>query len=86
MVDILEKYGGWPVVKGSAWDSESWQWMEANRNISIDGLDDTLLFSVTVLTDQRNSSKRVLDVCFICQIIQFYSINNVNEISFFSTA
>lgn len=62
MVNILEIFGGWPVVKGSEWISENWEWMDANRNISMGGLDDTLLFSLVVLTDQRNSSKRVLDV------------------------
>lgn len=61
MVEILEKYGGWPVVKGD-WDSEKWDWMEAYHNISNDGLDDTAIFSLNILTDQRNSSKRVLDV------------------------
>lgn len=62
MVDILKKYGNWPVVEGSNWKEDNWEWMAANRNISNDGLDDTLLFSLVVLTDQRNSSKRVLDV------------------------
>lgn len=62
MVEILKKYGGWPVVVGSQWNSENFEWMNANQNISKDGLDDTLLFSLSVLTDQRNSSKRVLDV------------------------
>lgn len=64
MVDILKKHGGWPVVEGSNWKEDNWEWMAANRNISNDGLDDTLLFSLVVLTDQRNSSKRVLDVSF----------------------
>lgn len=63
MVEILEKYGGWPVVKGESWDADNWEWMKANQNISNDGLDDTLLLSLAVLTDQRNSSRRVLDVC-----------------------
>lgn len=62
MVQILEKYGGWPVVKGDLWNEANWEWMHANRNISNDGLDDTLLLSLAVLTDQKNSSTRVLDL------------------------
>lgn len=62
MVEILERYGGWPVVRGNDWQSQNWEWTDANRNISKDGLDDTLLFTVAVMTDQKNSSKRVLDV------------------------
>lgn len=65
MVEILERYGGWPVVKGSSWNEENWEWSDANRNISNDGLDDTLLFALTILTDQKNSSRRILDVSVI---------------------
>lgn len=74
MVEILDKYGGWPVVKGDAWTPDNWEWMIVNQNISKDGLDDTLLFSLSVLTDQRNSSKRVLDVrCFSTRLNSFGS-------------
>lgn len=80
MVDILKKYGGWPVVVGSQWISDNFEWMNANQNISKDGLDDTLLFSLSVLTDQRNSSKRVLDVSLT--IFQ-YSIYKIFRIALF---
>lgn len=63
MVEMLEEIGGWPVVKGDDWNSDDWEWTNTNQDISKDGLDDTLLFSLAVLTDQKNSSKRVLDVC-----------------------
>lgn len=62
MVEILERYGGWPVVKGENWVADSWEWADANLNISNDGLDDTLLFALAILTDQKNSSTRILDV------------------------
>lgn len=62
MVEILERYGGWPVVKGEHWVADSWEWTDANLNISNDGLDESLLFTLAVLTDQKNSSTRILDV------------------------
>lgn len=63
MVDMLERYGGWPVVKGDNWDTtDSWEWTDANLNISNDGLDDALLFALAILTDQKNSTARILDV------------------------
>lgn len=62
MIEILERYGGWPVVKGESWTADSWEWMDANLNISNDGLDDALLFALAILTDQKNSSTRILDV------------------------
>lgn len=72
MIEILERYGGWPVVKGESWTADSWEWMDANLNISNDGLDDALLFALAILTDQKNSSTRILDVgvtlsCTSCQ-------------------
>lgn len=83
MVEILERYGGWPVVKGENWAADSWEWPDANLNISNDGLDDTLLFALAILTDQKNSSTRILDVslsllnCIYPNLlnVSFYSIS-----------
>lgn len=69
MVEILDKYGGWPVVKGENWSADSWEWMDANLNMSNDGLDDALLFALAILTDQKNSSTRILDVSFFAHKI-----------------
>lgn len=62
MSDILEAFGGWPVVKGNGWNEGEWNWMEINTRMSAKGLEDALLFSLAILTDQRNSSRRILDV------------------------
>lgn len=62
LVNILETYGGWPVVRGDAWQSNNWNWMEINQKISNDGLEDALLFSMSVTPDQKNSTQRILDV------------------------
>lgn len=62
MMEILENYGGWPVVKGNKWNDGEWNWMEINTRMSAEGLDDALIFSLAILTDQRNSSRRILDV------------------------
>lgn len=83
MVEILENYGGWPVVKGNNWKPEHWEWMDANRNISNDGLDDALLFALAVLTDQKNSSRRVLDVS-VFRIANKFHLKNETDGSHFS--
>lgn len=62
MVEILEKHGGWPVVKGESWDSENWEWMEANKNISDEGLSDSLIFAYHITIDYKNSTKRIIAV------------------------
>lgn len=62
MSDILDGFGGWPVVKGNSWNEGDWNWMETNSKMSARGLQDALVFSLAILTDQRNSSRRILDV------------------------
>lgn len=62
MIEILEKHGGWPVVKGDEWNDKDWKWVDANQNMCNDGLDDALLFTLAILTDQKNSSRRIFDV------------------------
>lgn len=71
MVEILEKFGGWPVVKGDSWDSENgknWEFMAANRNISNEGLSDSLIFAFHIIIDNKDSSKRVIAVCMHFQL------------------
>lgn len=62
MVEILDRYGGWPAVKGESWEAEHWDWVEAKKNILNDGLVDDLILEFAVRTDFRNSSKRILYV------------------------
>lgn len=61
-MEILENYGGWPAVKGDQWNSETWDWIDINKQMSNDGVENALIFSLTILTDQKNSTKRVIDV------------------------
>lgn len=72
MVEILEKNGGWPVVKGDTWDSENWEWIEANRNISVEGLSDALIFAFHIIVDHKDSTRRVIAVCMKVSMIFFY--------------
>lgn len=74
LADILETYGGWPVVKGDAWLEEEWDWIQINKQIQKDGLDDSLLFNFAVTTDQKNSTRRVLDVITFYNSTAFVTI------------
>lgn len=70
MVEILAKYGGWPVVKGDDWNSDDWNWLEASQRISRDALPD-LIVSLSIDYDLRNTSKRILNVSIpILKLIQ----------------
>lgn len=65
MVEILEKYGGWPVVKGNDWDSENWFWLEIIKKISHDGLRDALILTFHIVVDSKNSTRRILAVSLL---------------------
>lgn len=62
LVDLLESFGGWPVVKGDLWSEHSFDWVETIKKFRIFGLDTSPIFSFTVTTDSRNSTSRVCDV------------------------
>lgn len=82
MVDILEKYGGWPVIKGHNWKSDEWQWMEANKKIFNDGFPANLVMGFFVEINIRNSSTRIIYVrMFVLQIYKT-NLNKKVRISF----
>lgn len=62
LIDVIENYGGWPVVKGHDWQENEWEWFNTQNQIVKDGLEDSLLFVFTVSTNQKNSTARVMDV------------------------
>lgn len=62
MLDILERYGGWPVVKGDAWNAANWKWLEMLKNMSDDGLPTNFLFDVIIDVDQNDTTKHIIKV------------------------
>lgn len=62
LVELLEKYGGWPAVKGNDWHSDDWNWLEINRKMLNDGLPDDLILEFRIRTDFVDSSKRIIQV------------------------
>lgn len=62
LADILEAFGGWPVVKGDLWSDENFDWVEIVKKFRRMGLETSVFFTLSVVTDLKNSTKRVLDV------------------------
>lgn len=65
MIETLEKIGGWPVVKGDDWRGEQFDWIEANKKIFEEGMDDKLILDIRITIDQKNSLKRIISVNFV---------------------
>lgn len=74
LADMLEAFGGWPVVKGDAWSGDSFNWIEIMKKFRIFGLSPSIIFSLSVSTDLKNSTKRVLDVG-VLRALDFLFIN-----------
>lgn len=66
MIKYLEKYGGWPVVKGNDWASENWDWFETIKKMSNDNLPFGLLFDSNIAVDLKNTTRRILVVSKLC--------------------
>lgn len=65
MLEVLDKYGGWPVIEGDAWNSRQWNWLNAYKNLAEDSVSDTFILDVSIAVDPTNAAKRVLQVSFV---------------------
>lgn len=58
MVELLDKYGGWPVTKGAnEWNDNDWDWLKVKRQTFEDGFLDDLIFAFRIYPDEKDSSK-----------------------------
>lgn len=62
LLDLMEHFGGWPVVKGDSWTEDSFDWTETIKKMRTHGLNTNIVISFTVTTDLQNSLARVCDV------------------------
>lgn len=61
MFKILDRLGGWPVLRRGAWNA-SWTWDRLTQASSFIGYSSQYIISFAIASDWRNSSKRILDV------------------------
>ena len=62
ILDILDRLGGWPAVKGDSWDEESWTWQKAVVDCRKNGYSNDYFIDFSVGTDLKNSSTKIVDV------------------------
>lgn len=63
MLEFLEKYGGWPVLKGdNEWNEDAWDWLSVKRQISHDGFVDDIILEFALRPDNDDSSKYAIFV------------------------
>lgn len=62
LLDILNELGGWPVLEGSSWSENDWDWIEVIKKFRNIGLETDAIFSLSVESNLRNSTHRILEV------------------------
>ena len=62
LVEILERYGGWPVVKGDKWNADTWNWLDNRRQMHDDGFFTNFIMTFSVGPDYKDSSKNTISV------------------------
>lgn len=60
--DIMELMGGWPAVKGDAWDEKAWTWQKSILDCRKNGYSNDFLIDFSVNTDLKNSKIKLADV------------------------
>ncbi|XP_051172592.1 neprilysin-2-like isoform X2 [Leptopilina boulardi] len=59
-VDILNKLGGWPVLEGDSWKDDNFNWEQLVSKFKKESLPVVNFFDSGVISDLKNSSKRIL--------------------------
>lgn len=61
-LNLIGSIEQWPLLNGTQWDKESWSWVNAIQKLRRMGLPYGLLFDISLIRDQRNTSKILLKV------------------------
>jgi len=59
---LLDDIGGWPVLMGENWKGENFKWHELSMKASDKGFSSDRMISIGISTDDKNSTKRILEV------------------------
>lgn len=62
--NIISSIEQWPLFNGTQWDINSWSWINAIHKLRRTGLPFELLFGLSLIRDQKNTSKMLLKVIF----------------------
>lgn len=65
LIEMLDEFGGWPVLQGNTWSDDNWSWTDIIKKFRRIGMDTDFIFSLSIESDLKNSSRRILDVITI---------------------
>lgn len=61
-MNVLGKYGGWPVVEGDNWKSDEWDWLDTTKKMLNDGFPNNFILDISVDVDVADNSKNIITV------------------------
>lgn len=64
--DILKQLGGWPVLEGKNWNEREFDWKTSVSKFRTVGYGVDYFIDFSVVSDVKNSTRRVIDVSTGC--------------------
>lgn len=75
LLELLNQFGGWPVLLGDKWIEKKWDWLDVLKRFRQTGLNINILFSFIVTENLRNSSIRSIDVRCLVNVYREFKLN-----------
>lgn len=69
--EILDGFGGWPVVVGDEWDDSEFVWYEMIYNFRKVGYSIDYFVDFSIVADLKNSTWRTIDVIIFLSNLSF---------------
>ncbi|EFX65281.1 hypothetical protein DAPPUDRAFT_333347 [Daphnia pulex] len=60
--EVLDQFGGWPVVVGDSWDDSTFVWTDMIYKFRLAGYSIDYFVDFSVTTDLKNSTSRIIDL------------------------
>lgn len=70
LLEKIERFGGWPVVKGDSWSGENFDWIRLLKNFSEEGFGTNQIIKFQRTVGLDNSSRYIIHVCIIYSTIK----------------
>lgn len=77
---VMNEMGRWPVVARAAWEEDLWTWESSMAASRANGYSVSYLFSFSVSTDNRDSTKRIMRVSCDNNVRFLFAVKNPQKI------
>ena len=61
LLDLLDAYGGWPVLEGPEWNADNFSWIDHIKTLRM--FNNDVLIAIWIGPDGKDSDEFILQVC-----------------------